>query len=317
MYEQYFGLRERAFDLSPNPRFLLLIAMHREALSNLEYGLVSRQGITLLIGEAGTGKTSVVRRALALRMEHTEPRVTCVYLNNPTLTRAEFLEFLAAEFGLPPGGSKVRVLRELEALLRQQRALGRRYALVIDEAQSLPDELLEEVRLLANIELDTEKLLPLVLAGQPELGDRLNQPHLRQLKQRVALRCRLNALSLNETASYVAGRIRVAGGDPARLFSREGVLAVHDRSAGIPRTISVICENALLTAFATARPQVDAGIVHEVCGDFDLHGGALPCPGDDLADGVPGGDPAASNVRPFRSLTAADTAAGVVEGMPS
>lgn len=305
MYEQYFGLRERAFDLSPNPRFLLLIPMHREALSNLEYGITSRQGITLLVGEAGTGKTSVIRRALALRLERAEPRVSCVYLNNPTLTRAEFIEFLAEGFGLPAGCSKVRLLRELEALLRQQRAAGQRYALVIDEAQALPDDLLEEVRLLANIELDTEKLLPLVLAGQPELADRLNQPHLRQLKQRVALRCSLAALTLNETATYVAGRIRVAGGDPARLFSRDAILALHEHARGIPRTISVICENALLTAFATARPQVDAGLIHEVSRDFDLPPADTTArqPVEDPGPGEPSGDDGGTttNVRRFRS----------------
>jgi type II secretory pathway predicted ATPase ExeA len=296
MYETFFGLRERAFDLSPNPRFMLLIPTHREALSNVEYGLTSRQAITLLIGEAGTGKTSVVRRALAARMGRIEPQTTCVYLNNPALTREEFIDYLAGSFSLGPAAaaSKAVLLRELERYLKDRRLSGQRSALIIDEAQSLPEPLLEEIRLLANIELEDEKLLPLVLAGQPELADRLNQPSLRQLKQRVALRCTLATLTLHETGIYIAGRVRVAGGDPGRMFSRHAVVAIHQLSGGIPRLISVLCENALLTAFAADREQVDVGTVHAVARDFDL--GVSSVPVDDDAP-----TPASARVQPFRS----------------
>src|SRR5438874_545397 len=241
MYEPFYGLRERPFDLTPNPRFLLLTGKHREALSNLEYGLASRRGLTLLLGEAGTGKTTLVR-AVIERSERRGARLA--YLNNPTLTRDEFYEFLTGAFDLPSdaAGSKVKLLRALEAKLLERRSAGVLTALIIDEVQVLPDELLEEVRLLANIETTTEKLLPIVLCGQPELALRLNQASLRQLKQRVALRCELTPLDMRETAEYIAGRIRIAGGNCALVFTRQAVEAVYQSSGGIPRLISVICD---------------------------------------------------------------------------
>ncbi len=273
MYERFYGLAERPFDLTPNPRFLVLTPSHEEALSNLQYGLAAGKGITLLLGEAGTGKTTLLRKALALRMRPGEAGSEgWVYLNNPTLTRQEFLEVLADGFGLGPTAalSKTRLLSDLHRVLQDRFSRGQASALIVDEAQSLPHELLEELRLLVNIESDTEKLLPLVLAGQPELADRLNDHSLRQLKQRVALRCRLRAFTLRETAAYIATRIRLAGGDAGRLFTRDAVIAVHEASEGIPRTINVICDNALLGGFAADRRPVDADIVREVCDDFDV-----------------------------------------------
>ncbi|MBA2413719.1 MAG: AAA family ATPase [Burkholderiaceae bacterium] len=270
MYQDYYGLRDLPFELTPNPKFLFLSRRHSEALSNLEYGLSSAKPVTLLIGEAGTGKTTLLRTAL----ESDRCReVRCVYLNNPALTRAEFVETLARRFDLSPRASesKAALLAELEGTLRERRAAGVITALIVDEAQSLTVELLEEVRLLANIETTTEKLLPLVLAGQPELADRLNDPALRQLKQRVALRCDLTTFDLSETASYIATRIRTAGGDASRLFTREAVRLVHEYSRGIPRTISVICDNALVSGMALGRQPVDRAIVAEVSRDFDLH----------------------------------------------
>ena len=168
--------------------------------------------------------------------------------------------------------SKTVLLGELEQVLRERRARGEITALVVDEAQSLSAELLEEMRLLANIETATEKLLPLVLAGQPELSARLNDPSLRQLKQRVALRCEISPFELPETAAYIASRIRTAGGEAARLFTREAVMLIHERSRGIPRTISVMCDNALLSGLALGRQPVDREIVLEVSRDFDLRG---------------------------------------------
>ncbi len=269
MYERFFGLRERPFDLTPNPRYLYLTAGHREALSNLQYGIVGRRGMTLLVGEAGTGKTTVVRAALDAVAG---PSVRCVYVSNPVLTRAEFYEFLAQKFGLSAQAeaSKARFLFELEESVLDRHRAGGVTALVIDEAQSLPHELLEEVRLLANFETETEKLLPVVLAGQPELASRLEHEALRQLKQRVALRCDLSALDIRETASYIAGRIAIAGGDSARIFTREAVQVIYERSAGIPRTISVICDNALVSGFAAGVRPVGASLVLEVCRDFRL-----------------------------------------------
>jgi len=271
MYTQFFGLRELPFELTVNPKYLFLTRQHREALSTLEYGLFSAKSVTVLTGEAGTGKTTIISAAL----ESDRCRnVSCVHLANPTLTRGEFVEMLSRQFGLSAASqtSKTTMLGELESVLRERRARGQITAIVIDEAQSLSDELLEEIRLLANIETATEKLLPLVLVGQPELRDRLNESGLRQLKQRVTLRCEIESFTPHETAGYISHRVRTAGGDAARLFTREAVLLIHDRSRGIPRTISVLCDNALLTGFALNRQPVDSEVVLDVAHDFDLGG---------------------------------------------
>ena len=269
MYESFYGFRERPFDLTPNPRFLLLTGRHREALSNLQYGISSRRALTLLVGEVGTGKTTLVRAAIEsfAREGH-----LIAYLNNPTLSRSEFCEFLAGAFqlGERAATSKARLLDDLAASLQALRDAGKMAALVIDEAQSLPDDLLEEVRLLANIETSTDKLLPVVLAGQPELADRLNAPGLRQLKQRVALRCTLAPLDMQETAEYVAGRIRIAGGNSVHVFTRQAIDVIFRHSGGIPRLISVICDNALISGFAADARPVNRQIVEDVCRDFDL-----------------------------------------------
>ena len=268
MYESFFGLRERPFDLSPNPRFLVLTDAHREALSNLEYGVASRRGVTVLIGDAGTGKTTLIRAALQRLPE----RVRSVFLHNPALSRAEFLEMLAVRFELSEQArvSKTALLVELEATLRARQERGELSVLIIDEAQSVPVELLEEIRLLGNIETDDTKLLSIVLAGQPELAAILDQDRLRQFKQRIALRCELRPLTQIETAGYLAGRVRAAGGVGAQVFTREAVMMVHQHSGGIPRIISVIADNALVTAFAVGRKPVNSELVAEVCRDLRL-----------------------------------------------
>jgi general secretion pathway protein A len=269
MYEGFYGLQERPFDLTANPRFLFLSSGHREALSTLQYGIEANKGITLLVGEAGTGKTTLIRAAIERARGGNS---LLVYLSNPTLTRAEFYDFLASGFGLSreAGQSKPLFLRELERSLLVRRERGGISALIVDEAQSVPYDLLEEIRLLANLETATVKLLPVVLTGQPELADRLNETSLRQLKQRVALRANLPPFDLRETAAYIAKRIRIAGGDSAAVFTREAVEAIQRGSSGIARTISVVCDNALISGFALQRTPVDADVVLEVCRDFDL-----------------------------------------------
>jgi general secretion pathway protein A len=276
MYERFYGLNERPFELTPNPRYLLLTPMHQEALSGLDYGIRTRRGITLLIGEAGTGKTTLLRKALALRCRTESMRDASsdlfVYVNNPTLSCEDFYRVLADRFGLDEaaGASKRRFLDSLESLLIERHGRGAITALIVDEAQSLPNNLLEEIRLLGNIESEADKLLQIVLAGQPELADRLNGPALRQFKQRIAVRCRLKPLCAQETAAYVFGRIRLAGGDASRMFTREAILAIHGAAAGIPRTISVICDNVLLAGFAAEERLIDRPTVDEVCRDLDL-----------------------------------------------
>ncbi|MEQ1869353.1 MAG: AAA family ATPase [Vicinamibacterales bacterium] len=269
MYESFYGLRERPFDLSPDPRFLFLSKQHTEALTHLQYGLTGRPGVTVLIGEAGTGKTTLIRKALEPSPDH--PRSRIVQLSNPTLTRVEFYEYLAREFGFSSeaGASKPRFLAELEAALLARSAESV-IALVVDEAQSLPHELLEEIRLLTNLQTPAGDALTVALVGQPELAARLNEGRLRQLKQRVALRCELAPLDQRDTLVYVAKRIAVAGGAADQIFTRAAIEYVHRQSRGIPRVISVICDNALISGLAANTKPVGTDLVEEVCRDFQI-----------------------------------------------
>jgi general secretion pathway protein A len=281
MYESFYGLSELPFELTANPKYLFLTSRQREALSILQYGLLSAKSLTVLIGEAGTGKTTLIRTALESERCR---RVRCIYLNNPALRTDDFIRLLALKFDLGPeaGASKALLLERLELLLRERRADGEITALVIDEAQSLSIEMLEEIRLLANIETPSAKLLPLVLAGQPELGVRLEDPNLRQLKQRVTLRCDLEPFDVVDTAAYIASRFSTAGGVAARVFTREAITLIHEGSGGIPRTINVICDNALLTGMALGRHKVDRTAVVEACRDLRLksNGEQAPPTGD-------------------------------------
>jgi general secretion pathway protein A len=284
MYEAYYGLRERPFDLTPNPRYLMMTSSHREALSTIQYGLSGRKGITLLLGPAGTGKTTLVHAAL----EHPHDNVKVLCLTNPMLSRDEFFEFLTIEFGLDEAlaKSKTLVLVELRRILRERRAAGGFTALIIDEAQAMSHALLEEVRLLTNLETSTEQLLSIVLVGQVELADRLNEPKLHQLKQRVALRSKLSPLTAQQATAYIAERIRIAGGDVASIFSRDAIAAIYECSRGIPRTISVICDNALVSGFAIDQRPVGRAVIAEVSRDFDF---AAPRRQDGAGDAAPGG----------------------------
>lgn len=264
MYEEFYGLKERPFDLSPNPRFLFLTKGHREALTHLTYALTGRPGVTVLVGEAGTGKTTLIKAAL-------NEQSSIVHLWNPTLSREEFFDFLASGFGFGAEAAKSKTvfLRKLEDRLRDS---SQPIAVIVDEAQSVSHELLEEVRLLTNTESSNGRSLTVALVGQPELADRLNHASLRQLKQRIALRCELSTLTLAETASYISARVRVAGGREDVMFTRDAVRAIHEHSRGIPRTISVICDNALISGFATDVKPVNRDMIVEVCKDFELGG---------------------------------------------
>jgi type II secretory pathway predicted ATPase ExeA len=268
MYNAFFGLRDRPFDLAPDPRFLFLTAPQHVALSTLRYGLMSQRGLALLIGEAGTGKTTLIHAVLA----ELGTGVLSVLMDNPRLTRQEFYEYLAEgfHFGTAAAQSKTQFLTSLRRLLEERHAAGQHTALILDEAQSLSYELLEEVRLLSNIETPTTKLLNVILAGQQELAERLNEPELRQLKQRISLRAELTPFDEAATSAYVAGRLRIAGGSPATIFSREAVQAIHPASGGVPRLINVLCDNALINGFAAQVRPVTRALVEEVIRDFDM-----------------------------------------------
>ena len=269
MYEQFYGLTERPFDITPNPRFLFMTAAHRDVLATIQYAIAGRKGLTLVLGPPGTGKTTLVHAALA---QQQGSNVRTVYLSNPTLTREEFFEFMAQELGLTPQAatSKAAFLRELRADLIRQRAAGTYTALIIDEAQAMSDAMLEEVRLLENLETPTEKLMSVVLVSQPEMAARLRQPLLLPLRQRIALRSSLAPLTRAEVAAYIAERIRIAGGEALQVFTPEAMAAVCDACGGVPRNISVVCDNALVTGFALDERPVGAAVIAEVCRDFDL-----------------------------------------------
>jgi general secretion pathway protein A len=273
MYEKFYGLRERPFELTPNPAYLFMTPRHREALATLQYGLSGRKGFTVVIGEAGTGKTTLVNAALQAQRGNRPIGRDCIaYLNNPTLTSSDFIAYLAPAFGLSreAATSKAAFLIELNRTVTDRSQGGGLTALIIDEAQNLPDQLLEEIRLLANIETGSEKLLQIILTGQPELSDRLNQTSLRQLKQRVALRCVLTPLDKTETGAYIAARIWIASASDLKLFTEDAIDVIYEASRGIPRIISVICDNALVAGFAMGERPVGRETVLEVCQDFDL-----------------------------------------------
>jgi len=269
MYQAFCGLREPPFELTPNPKFIFFSPRHREALSTLEYGLAAAKSLTVLLGDVGTGKTTLIRAALeSERCRH----VRCITISNPALTRDEFLTMVALRCGLSADAtrSKAVLLEELERVLSMRRARGEVLALVVDEAQRLEPELLEEIRLLGNLETPTDKLLPLVLVGQPEFGDLLEAASLRQVKQRIALRCELKRFELADTAACIAHRITTAGGTPSELFTLEAVTLIHEIARGTPRTISVLCDNALVCAMAQDRKPVDHHMVLEVARDLNF-----------------------------------------------
>ena len=265
MFLSYFGLREPPFSITPDPRFLYMSARHREALAHLVYGVGEHGGFVQLTGEVGTGKTSVCRCLLEQLPSH----VDLALVLNPRLSPVELLAAVCDELRIPyPAGttSSKELVDRLYRHLLDAHARGRRTVLIIDEAQSLAPEVLEEVRLLTNLETTREKLLQVILIGQPELGAILDQPRLRQLAQRVTARYHLEPLSLGETRAYVRHRLAVAGrGGP--VFTGVAMRVLHRRSRGIPRLINAIADRALLGAYTRERSQVDGETVRRAAAE--------------------------------------------------
>ncbi|HTS50454.1 MAG TPA: AAA family ATPase [Bryobacteraceae bacterium] len=268
MYNSHFGLSECPFSLSPDPAFYFRSAQHEEVLANLTYGVEARKGFIVLTGEVGTGKTTMLE---CLRDFLTARQIAFASLFNSRLSVDQFFQMLAYDLELAcDRNSKTEVLFALNNFLLQRAEQGRTTALILDEAHCLAGDVLEEVRLLSNMETRRGKLLQIVLAGQTELDRRLEDPELRQLKQRIVLRCRLEAFSAEETAQYIAARLSKAGMPDQTVFPSEILAAIHQRSQGIPRLINSICDNLLLTCFAQSSNVATAEMLEEVSRDMRL-----------------------------------------------
>lgn len=291
MYKAFFGLNRNPFEIGPDPFFFYPTARHNEALANLYYGIRKKKGFVVVTGEVGTGKTLLIRCLMdALQRSQIE----FAYVFNTQLSPDEFLRYVVGDFGLSLSASpgKSEMLLALNEHLIRRHGRGQTTALIVDEAQNLHREVLEEIRLLTNLETTRQKLLQIVLVGQPELDAKLDSVKLRQLKQRIALRCNLEPLSLEETPTYVQRRLELAGAGKRAgdIFSKAAIPRIHHYSHGIPRLINTICENALLSAFAIQASTVTEQLIEEVACDFRLNvvsanGAAVPEARPSDADG--------------------------------
>jgi general secretion pathway protein A len=268
MYENFYGLTDNPFRLSPDPAFMYMTVQHREALSGLLYSAFTRPGLTVMVGEAGTGKTTLIYSLIrALERQ----RFIVAMCNNPTLNRDEFYDLLLARLEVECVSTlKSRQLLALQEALVRYRSEGRRAILIVDEAQRLSSELLEEVRLLGNMETPREKLLDIVMAGQPELADTLARTELRQLKQRISRICRLEPLSAEDVRRYIEHRLAKAGLTHQELFSEEVIQSVFLHTGGIPRLVNTLCDSSLQTGFAMQVPRITLPIIREAAKDLDL-----------------------------------------------
>jgi general secretion pathway protein A len=269
MYKSFYNLQRNPFEITPDPSFLFPTTRHNEALASLYYGVTAHRGFVVLTGEVGTGKTLILHSLLGLLQRRD---VAFALIFNPTLSPLEFMRYLARDFGLPVGDkAKDELIHMLNGFLLQRHQKGLTTILVVDEAHHLSPEMLEEIRLLTNLETSQQKLLQIVLAGQPELDLKLDSHELRQLKQRIALRCHLDPLSLNETREYIGRRLRIAGATGVvQIFSGPAIEAVFRHSRGIPRLVNTICDNALLAGYAKHAATITSEIIDDVARDLRL-----------------------------------------------
>jgi general secretion pathway protein A len=267
MYTEFYGLNELPFALTPDPRFIYFTPSHLEMMANLHYGIESGKGLIVVTGEVGTGKTTMLRWV----MQRLDRTVMVAYIFNPRLSVIEFYQHLAKLFDVRNWETKSDLLFELGKVLSTRHSRGLRTVLIVDEAHGLSPQVLEEIRLLCNFESDTAKQLQIVLTGQPELREVLNYPELRQLKQRVALRCEIRALpNVEETANYIKARLQVAGAAHVDIFSPHAVDYIFRCTAGIPRAINNLCDNAMLNGFAAGNPLIGRAVIEQVAETFDL-----------------------------------------------
>ena len=270
MYKEFFGLRANPFNVNPDPRYLFLTRHTEEALACLTYGVQTRKGFVLLTGEVGTGKTTLINKLLEwLRLQ----QVSTAFVFNSRMNVPQFLDYMMADFGISCDSTeKSQILLRLYNWLLERYRAGETAVLIVDEAQNLSEEVLEEIRMLTNLETFTEKLLQIVLVGQPELDEKLRKPQLRQLRQRLSLRAKTYPLTQEETIAYVQQRLNIAGSNGQPIFDPEAVLAVHKYSSGIPRVINLLCEHCLVSSFVDQQKVISASVVDAVAKDFDLDG---------------------------------------------
>ena len=274
MYATYFGLREAPFSVTPDPRLFYSNSLYQEALAALLYGIKSKKGFIVVTGDVGTGKTTLLRKL----MRNLEATDHSVLIFNTHLSFLELLQLILHDLGLPTnkGKNKLAMIQELNQYLVEQLKHRHTVSLLIDEAQNLSDETLEGLRLLSNLETDKEKLLQIVLMGQPELDAKLNKSSLRQLKQRVAVRCSLDPLTKPEVGNYIRRRLELAGYEGPAIFSDAAIESIWIYSGGTPRLINIICDNALLSAYATSQKNISMDIIKEVARDLRLEPKAQP-----------------------------------------
>src|SRR5687768_2470343 len=260
MYLQFYGLREAPFSPTPDPKFLFQSSRHREALAQLLYGVRERKGFIVLTGEIGTGKTTLLRTLL----ERLDSQTPVAYVHNSALQIEGLLEYVLQDWGVKTtAASHAQRLFALNEFLIDQHREGRAPVLVIDEAQNLSVETLEAVRLLSNFETTNQKLMQILLVGQPELRDKLNVPELRQLKQRVGMRCHIGPLSPEETRLYIRHRLRIGGASDAGIFTDSAIQKITEYSHGTPRVINIVCDHCLLSGYADSKRRIDAPMVKE------------------------------------------------------
>ncbi len=268
MYKNFFGLRDNPFNVNPDPRFLVFTQQIEETLTSLMYGIQTRKGFVTLTGEVGTGKTTIINRLmdwLHLRRAHT------AFLFNSRMNTNQLFDFILAEFEIScPSPSKSQQLMRLNQWLLDRYRAGETVVLIIDEAQNLTFPVLEEIRLLTNLETSTEKLVQIVLSGQQELEEKLKLPQLRQLRQRIMLKCKTQPLNNEQTHSYVLERLKTAGAGPEPIFSPQALNTVYLYSLGIPRVINLLCEHALVNGFVDQQRPIQPGIVEDVAREFEL-----------------------------------------------
>jgi general secretion pathway protein A len=268
MYKAFFGLTENPFNLSPDPAFLYKSVQHEEALANLIYGVHSRKGFIVLTGEVGTGKTTMLE---CLRDFLTAQQISFAFLFNSRLSPDQFFEMMAYDFALPCSRtSKTEVLFALNNMLLERAKVGKITVLLVDEAHNLEWDVLEEIRMLGNLENRRGKLLQIIIAGQPELDAKLEAPQFRQLKQRIALRCQLRPFDAADTSQYISSRLARAGMKDQTVFPAELMSEIHRRTQGIPRLINAVCDNLLLTSFAMESKVATPEMLDEVSNDLRL-----------------------------------------------